>query len=71
MLKIFTTRCHNLNPPSKYINHEGHEGHEGKNSIQNIPMKSFWKSRNLFSKRFLAAGGKSLRWIIGKKKIGE
>jgi len=21
-------------------------------------MKSFWKSRNLFSKRFLAAGGK-------------
>jgi hypothetical protein len=22
-------------------------------------MKSFWKSRNLFSKRFLAAGGKS------------
>jgi hypothetical protein len=22
-------------------------------------IKSFWKSRNLFSKRFLAAGGKS------------
>ena len=33
-------------------------GTRKKKSIQNIPIKSFWKSRNLFSKRFLAAGGK-------------
>ncbi|NIM13910.1 MAG: hypothetical protein GTO45_17865 [Candidatus Aminicenantes bacterium] len=27
-------------------------------------MKSFWKSRNLFSKRFLAAGGRGKRVLI-------
>jgi len=38
------------NPTSVFVNHEGHEE---KASL----VKSFWKSRNLFSKRFLAAGG--------------
>jgi len=27
--------------------------------LKQLLIKSFWKSRNLFSKRFLAAGGKS------------
>jgi hypothetical protein len=35
-----------------------HKGSQRKKTIETIPMKSFWKSRNLFSKRFLAAGGK-------------
>jgi hypothetical protein len=35
------------------------KGHKEKKIIETILMKSFWKSRNLFSKRFLAAGGKS------------
>jgi hypothetical protein len=33
-------------------------------------MKSFWKSRNLFSKRFLAAGGKSDGGFWRNKKKG-
>jgi hypothetical protein len=35
------------------------KGSQRKRTIETILMKSFWKSRNLFSKRFLAAGGKS------------
>ncbi len=31
-------------------------------------MKSFWRSRNLFSKRFLAAGGTRLGEPIKKSK---
>jgi hypothetical protein len=32
--------------------------HKEKKIIKTILIKNFWKSRNLFSKRFLAAGGK-------------
>jgi len=32
-------------------------------------MKSFWKSRNLFSKRFLAAGGTREKFSFGKKRF--
>jgi hypothetical protein len=38
---------------------ETHEKHEKNKAPKITLIKSFWKSRNLFSKRFLAAGGKS------------
>jgi hypothetical protein len=43
----------------KFYIHEIHEKHEKNKAPKITLIKSFWKSRNLFSKRFLAAGGKS------------
>jgi hypothetical protein len=44
------------------------KGHEEKTAIKTILIKSFWESGTLFSKRVLAAGGKSdgefRAWII-------
>jgi hypothetical protein len=46
-----------------------HKGTRRKEKTKIILIKSFWKSRNLFSKRFLAAGGKG-KESGGKRKVG-
>jgi TatD DNase family protein len=64
-----TCQLYGLNPPLNF-SHEGiynavqsTKEHEENHGSQNSPGKSFGRSRNPFSKGFLAAGGINNRWI--------
>ncbi len=55
-----STQIHYLNPPPIFVNREDTRRH-AKKIIQKTPNKNFLEvryQRNLFIKRFLAAGGK-------------